>query len=76
MVLPTLPAKGHMGSAYKQSQPIVLSDNHQEQALMNRILKHKNGIHKQQKAFPAILPPLSSRLLLFLKLKLYLYHYL
>lgn len=35
-----------MGSAHKQSQPIVLSGNHQEQVLMNRVLKYKNSIHK------------------------------
>lgn len=56
IVLPTLPAEGHMGSAYKQSQPIVLSGNQQEQVLMNKILKYKNIIHKQQKALLAILP--------------------
>lgn len=55
-VLPTVAAKGHMGSDYKQSQPIVLSGNHQEQVLMKRTCKHKNSIRKQQKAFPAILP--------------------
>lgn len=55
-VLPAPPAKGHMGWASKQSQATVLSGNHQEQVVMNRIFKHKNSIHKQQKALLAMLP--------------------
>lgn len=72
--LPTVPAKGHMGSDYKQSQPIVLSGNHQEQVLMN--IKTQEWYSQAAKGIPCYTPPLSNRLLLFLKLKLYLYHYL